>query len=455
MLGKLSQLAEKLQIDRPLTYALVARCWQALAGPLTMVFLIRSLTLGEQGVYYSLSAIMSIQFFFELGLLNVIISQVGHYRSAYLQAATEHDKLIASVRLFSLISAAQRFFWAAGLLFWCSANLLGWWTLKNKSTTIDWGAPLLCLSVFAAGTVILSPKMAVIEGSGFRESVYRTRLLQMLSGAIVVWVSLLAGLKVWALVASAAVQMAFVFYLTRIVHRDLFQPNVDDRGAVVAQTAAMDVKWSWLTQVFPLQWRVALSSMIYHAATQFFTVIVFYFHNDQEAGRLGMTLAATGAIQNLALAWINTKFSLVSGLHGAGLREQAGTLWRRSAVISTGLLVFAMSAALLVVSLLPWAGRGWESRFIEPWQMAVLGLGCLANHWVALQSFYVMSRQARPLLPAALCGFTTTGICVLLGGWYYSTSGIVVGYAAATTLVTLPLHSWAYWRYRNRSESHA
>ena len=78
----LRRFAGNLQVDRSLLYALSARIWQAMAGPITMVFIIRSLTLDEQGVYYTLSTLMTIQLFFELGLLNVLISQAGHLISA-------------------------------------------------------------------------------------------------------------------------------------------------------------------------------------------------------------------------------------------------------------------------------------------------------------------------------------------------------------------------------------
>lgn len=444
----LSRLAENLQIDRPLIYALTARSWQAMAGPLTMVFLIKTLTLSEQGVYYSLSSIMSIQLFFELGLLNILISQAGHHHSGLLQATSDQERARSGRRLSHLISASQRWFVVAALLFVGSAVLFGWRSLSDKVTTIDWWLPLLALSGLAASTVALSPRIAILEGTGYRENVYRTRLFQMISGAVVVWITLLLGFKVWALVASAAVQLFFVFYLTQVAYRDFFVRHRFQ--ATESGDSRTDSEWSWISEVLPLQWRIALISIVYHAATQFFTVIVLRFHDEQEAGRLGMTLSATGAIQGMSLAWVHTKFSLVSALHGSGKREQAGTLWRKAAIVSTMLLIAAMVTAVTIVASLPLAGRGWEDRFIAPWQMLVLGLGCLANHLIALQSFYVLSRKGRPFLMAALVGFTSTGIAVLLGGYGYSTSGIVWGYALTTALITLPLHSLAYLQYRKQ-----
>lgn len=416
-----------------------------MAGPLTMVFLASSLTAGERGIYYSLASIMSIQLFFELGLLNIVISQVGHQTSLEKSATNQAERNLAHFRLASLIVAAERWFRVASLMFIVAAIFMGWWTLGSVQTAIDWWPPLIVLSLLAGVTVSLSPRLAILEGAGHREHVYRTRLIQMVSGAVLIWSSLLSGLKIWALVASSSAQLIFSLYLTQVAFRDFFRRYRYEHSTSLPEE---DIKWSWLREVLPLQWRIALISIVYHAATQFFTVIVLCFDSEQEAGRLGMTLAATGAIQSMALAWVHTKFSLVSSLHGAGRREEAGTLWRRSAVISTGLLTVTMAVAISIVASLPLAGRGWESVFVTPLQMLILAVGCLANHWIALQSFYVLSRQGKPFLFAALVGFSCTGLAVLCGGFYYSTMGVVCGYTLTTALITFPLHSLAYWKYR-------
>ena len=52
------QIADRLQLDKPLAYAMAARIWQSVSGPITIVFLVRSLSLSEQGIYYSLVSIL-------------------------------------------------------------------------------------------------------------------------------------------------------------------------------------------------------------------------------------------------------------------------------------------------------------------------------------------------------------------------------------------------------------
>ena len=105
------------------------------------------------------------------------------------------------------------------------------------------------------------------------------------------------------------------------------------------------------------------------------------------------------------------------------------------------------------VASLPWLGKNIEARFLEPWQVAVLGLGCLASHIATVQGYYVLARRANPLLLASLIGSITTAAVVWVGGYFYSTDGVVLGYALAMCLVLAPVHTFAYAKFRRQSES--
>lgn len=447
------KIGEQLQVDKALAYALAARFWQAFSGPITIIFIILGLNPAERGIYYGLVSILSIQIFFELGILNILVSQTGHLTMNSTDSSNGQQKM------GQLIRASMRWFSSASFLYCVSAIIFGWYTFTGKVSVLDWQLPLVCLAVSAAITVCISPFLAVLEGAGFREDVYRVRFYQMLSGNVVVWLALVLGFKLWALVASSLVQLMWSCYLTWSVHGGFFRQFKLSPASNSAQDLDAQSKFSWTRDVLPLQWRMAIISAVYHFATQFFTVIILKFHSPIEAGRLGMTLSVTGAIQSMALAWAHTKFSVVSAQHGAGNREAAGTMWRRTTVVSTGLLVLALLVACGIIALLPLTNNfaplskmKLPQQFIEPWQVLVLAFGCVTNHFVAIQSLYVLSRRSRPFLTAALVGCTSTAIAVWYGGYLYSINGVVWGYALTTSLVLFPLHTFAYMLFR-REES--
>ncbi len=275
----------------------------------------------------------------------------------------------------------------------------------------------------------------------------------MITGSIAVWVVLISGGKIWALVAATSMQLLWTGGLVFWQFGNFFKQlrgTPDDHESKDESHAR---SFSWSRDVLPIQWRQALLSAVYHWATQLFTLIVLWFESEEAAGRLGMTMSLTGAIQAMALAWIQTKFALASQHHGTGDREKAGTMWRHMAVVSTTLLCVALIAATCIVAALPLCGLGIERRFIAPWQLAILSIGIVANHLVAVEGFYVLSRGSRPLLSAALIGFIATGIAVWAAGYLSGTSGVVAGYALGTACITLPLHTWAYVHYKRSGDN--
>ncbi len=438
----------RLQLDRPLLFALAAKCWQAISGPITLALVIAVFSPAEQGIYYSLISIIGIQAIFELGLLNVLISQSG-IEAARVSLGDAHnatDAQLAAQRLGLLIKSSFRWFLMASLLFVVSGWAFGWTTLAPVNTKLNWLLPLIVVMPVAAISIALAPALAILEGAGFRDSIYRFRMVQIITGSLVVWASLLMGLKLWTIVAATAVQSLWASYLVFIQHASFFHrfrslhPPADG--------------FSWARDVVPMQWRVALISVAHYLASQLFVAVVVGSESTEsavDAGRLGATLTMTTAIQMLALSWVQTKFSVVSAHHGAGEREVAGTMWRQTAVVSTALLCVALLTLIGLIAAMPLAARGWEQRFLYPWQLAVLSIGLIANHLLAVQSFYVMSRRANPFWVQSLTGLLFTAVAVWVFGRMYSTSGLVIAYALSTSLVALPLHSWAYLRFRRET----
>lgn len=440
-------IREYLQLDRSLGFALATRGWQALSGPVTIVLLIQSLTLPEQGVYYALVGIVSIQAYFELGLLNVLVSYAGHTSAAMNAAALDNRasgrnaewKRAASC-MRDLIRNSFRWFSAASLLYAVVAVALGWLTLDGSS--VAWEGPLLLLGPVAAISVALAPGLAILEGAGYRAEIYRYRFVQMVLGSMSVWIALLAGAKLYALVIAAIIQAVIGLYVVHVRMAEFF---------LKYRSLSLNAShFSWVRDVLPLQWRMSLITAAFHFATQFLTVIVVWFHTDVAAAPLGMTLSITTAVQMMSLAWVQTKYPLIAQLHGAGQREQAGTLWRQTTLVSSTMLIVAFTALAILIYTIPLFEPRLERRFVSTWQLVVLSVGCLANHLTATQGFYVLARRANPLLRPSLIGAVAVGAGVWMGGYHFATPGVIIGYTLGMALVLLPLHTLAYVQFRRK-----
>lgn len=444
-------LLRNLQVDRSLVYVLASRLWQGVSGPITIWFIVSNLTEDQQGIYYGVFSFVALQAFFELGLLNILVGYAGHEAEALHGGLSETTlparKAQAFQRMSSLVKASQRWFACASVLFAVVAIAFGWHTLSETelAAPVAWQMPFLIVVACAALTVYFAPRLAILEGAGFRQSVYAYRLLQALTGSLAVWAALGLGWGLWCLVAAAAAQLYWAWYVSHVRYRGFF--------GQFASSEATSAGLAWAQEIVPAQWRMALISVVHHLATQCFCIIILFFHHDAaEAGRLGMTLTATTAIQMLALAWVQTKFPVAASLHGAGDREQAGTMFRQAALVSSLLLIAAFAVLIGLVSGLPSLDARFANRFIPPLYILILGVGCLANHLLATQGFYILARRFNPLL-IVVPGMLVAVLAIWGGGWAYSTAGVVIAYAVSMSLVVLPLHTWAYLALRRAGDA--
>ena len=351
--------------------------------------------------------------------------------------------LAAAARMRDLIHSSFLWFGIGAILYVIIATIFGWRTFSESDSA--WIGPLTAIIPVAAISVSLSPALSILEGAGFRDLIFRARFVQAVCGSVAVWLSLIFGLGLWTLVVSSGVQAVVALYIRFVKTASFFSQfrKIDAEAS----------SFSWTRDVLPVQWRVAVISMTFHFATQFFVVIVIMFHGDAAAAPLGMTLSLTAAVQMMASAWTQSQFSVISGYHGAGQRELAGNTWRRTAVISTCILVVGSTALVVAVGCLPRFHERLQDHFLTPWQIILLSIGNLSGHLAALQGFYVLARKAKPLLAASLIGSLTTSLAVWLGGYHYSIDGLVGGYALAMTLVLVPVHTWSYCMFRKHFEN--
>ena len=448
----LHRIRDYLLVDRPLLYALTARFWQVLAGPITIYLLLHHLTLAEQGIYYALVGLASLQNIFELGYLNVLISQAGHIAGGWTHPSssvaggpTEDSPTptIASQHqgLTPLIRHARRWFAWVSLGFFLSALLAGTYLFRQQSEAIAWRGPMVGFLLLAAINFYLAPSASILEGIGRRRQIYGVQLAQMVSGSLAVWLAFLGGAKLWALVASSGVQLGWMCYLIGVVGRDVFHPI----GAAHSPRGSSPVNAG---AFFRIQWRAAVYSLSLYLATQLFVVVMIRWHGSEEAGRIGLSLSIAQIVQLSALAWLQTKYAVTAGRHGQGARAAAGSLWRRATFVSALILVTGMLGLIGGLAWLPWLDARIATRLISPWQMAIYAAGCLANHLLAAQTLYVLSRKSAPLAVAAAIGLGSVALSVVAGGYYFANTGALAGYSLAMLMVCLPLHTWSYYRFR-------
>lgn len=428
-------------LDVHVLMTLVFRSWTIIAGGLTLLLIPYGLSETQQGYYYAFASLLALQVFFELGLSQVIIQLVGH-EAAHL---TFHDDGQVSgdpqrlSRLHGLVGLLRRWYAIAAMLFVLLGGLAGALFFGRSEASLPigqwapvWGTAILLTAI----NLYFSPQLAVLEGSGQVGQVASLRLRQSMLGYGLLWALLAGGAHLWAAIAVPLVAACATPLWLRA------------RGGWLTRPFHGVSEISWRRDIFPLQWRIAVSWACGYLIFSLFTPIVFSTHGAAEAGRLGMAMTVFSAVTTLGLSWINAntpRFSMhVARGESAALNQLFRSVALRSTA-ATALLGFTIVAAVFGASHL---GLAASTRIAAPFTLFWIACAATVNTTVYAAAVYMRAHREEPMLPVSVtAALLTVGVIALL---HEDVQHMMLGYAAISFCVGLPWTLMLLKRYRAR-----
>ena len=447
---KLTKVRQSLGIDRAVAYTLFFRSWQLIAGFGTILLIAHSLTPIQQGFYYTFGSILSLQVFFELGLTYVVLQFASHER-AHLnwtpQGVLEGDPT-AKARLSSLIRQTLKWYAiASGILifFLIPAGLLFFGRSPDSASAGFWQISWIWLVLTTAGMLLLSPIFSVLEGCGLIAEVARFRLGQDLVAYPVLWIGLFTGAGLFAIPFLQTVRIMVSIGWLCIRQRAFLFNQIKFRLPGVAI--------HWWREVWPMQWKIALSWISGFFIFQFFNPVLFVYFGAVVAGQMGMSLSITVALNTMAMSWINTKVPIFGQLIAQKDYKALDRLFFRS-LFQALFVVIGGGVALwfIVVGLYAWQ-IPLSQRILRPLPLALLIGVAVINVIIFGQASYLRAHKKEPFLWNSVIGAILTATSTYFLGRTFGAMGMVVGYFALTAFLGL---GWATWIFvTKRGEWHS
>ncbi len=440
-------MLNRLEVDQAVFFSVLTRGWQFLAGPVTMLFIAARFTGSEQGYFYTFASLVGLQTLIELGLHGVIVSVASH-EWALLSLDGEGNVRgpdHARARLAALRDAMLKWYGTIGLLFVLGGGTFGLWFFgRQPDSGVEWRSPWLTLVALHGILIVLLPLTSMLEGCRQVVPVNRVRFAQAASGHAVVWLSVLSGLGLWTAVVSSAVRLVWDLWLVRGMY-----------GRFFGSLRGLDVSGvlDWWQEVWPLQWRTAVRAVIGFLSMGLIVPVVFNYHGDAEAGRLGMTWTAIVALEAAALAWVQTRIPLFGTLIAQkDFRELDRVFFRLTKITC---IVFAIGAAALcaVVVLLPMVPHHFAHKLADRLlPIAPTALFCLATLLLLpprCMMAYVLAHKRDPFIQLSLLPGLFCIPVVFLAGRAHGALGEAAGYLAIVALLSLPISTWI-WNHSRR-----
>lgn len=438
----LRRLAQVADVDTAVLFGVLARVWGVAAGPVTLLLIASHFTPELQGYYYTFLSLLALHVFFELGLGQVIIQYAAHEWSRLRldgKGRITGDALSLS-RLVSLGRFSLRWFAVAGALLALGLMAAGALFFADADETgVDWLLPWIGLCVLTGISLWLLPLLSLLEGCNQVASVYLFRLLQGVLGSFVVWTAIVLGAGLWVPVVGQALGLALtaVFLLRR-------------HGGFVASflRPADGPRIGWRDEVWPMQWRIALSWVAGYFCFSLFTPLLFKFHGPVAAGQMGMTWVLIGALSGVSTTFVQTKAPRFGVLIAKRDYVTLDRLALRVGVTSVAVCLAGAIAIAVGIHVLNVIEHSLASRLL-PLESATLFLIATVLLQISTpQSIYLRAHKREPFLGLSVAGGLMTGLLTVVLGYRWGALGMGAGYLAVTLLFSLPVGTAILMRCR-------
>jgi len=441
----MSQITRLVGINQAVGFSLLARSWQIAAGPVTLLLVASYFNVAEQGFFYTFSSVLALQVLFELGLA-FVINQFSSHEFTRLSWGKSGDILGAKHskdRMHAIIKYAVRWYLVVALLillFVLPFGLFFFGKHEIVNLQVSWQLPWILLVVAAAMYLPIIPILAAIEGSGQVAQINQLRLAQGFFASILTWAAIYGGLGLFAaavtFIVNVIISLTWMISNYRILLTEaLLTKHIDNKPA-----------FSWGIEVWPMQWRIAVSWISGYFIFQLFTPILFYFHGPAIAGQMGMSLVVANVIAIIPLIWLQANspamVKLVSSKNWLALDAlYAKVFWQSTLVSLTG--VISISVLLYVFSAHPLI-----HRLLPLMDMIYLLIALFLSHVIGALAHYLRMHKREPFMVLSVIGAVLTALSMWFFGRLYASTGMVISLMLINLVYGLPSALWLWQRSR-------
>lgn len=442
MIGTLQRL---VGLDRAILFTLMARGWSMMAGVANILLIARFLTPSEQGYYYTFSGLVSIQVVFELGFSFVILQMAAHERTrlSILDNSCVKGDIRAHARLASIFQKAFRWYTRAAIVMGgvlLMAGIYFFSTHSRGTTRVRWLLPW-CFEACAAAILFqIDPIISFLEGCGWVKDVARMRFVQTMTGSVLAWSALGLRHGLFAPALMIGGQATVGFYFVARVHGKMLLGLLRHSPG---QNAV-----SWRREIWPFQWRIAISWASSYLIFQLFTPVLFAYQGPRQAGKMGMSLSIASSLTAVGLAWIATKAAPFGSLVATRQYATLDALFRRTLIQST---VVLLVCELMVIGGLMWVVRHVPKlgeRLLPTPTLSLLFLTVLLSHVVICEAYYLRAHKQEPFLWywIWIAVLSTTGVIWAAREW--GAVGVTVVYFLCAGVCRLAAGTFVLFRKR-------
>ncbi len=430
----------RIGIDKAISFVIIGRGFGVFSGVITLFFIARFLTPEEQGYYYTFSSIVALQIIFELGLGTVLIQFASH-EMAKIRFQRGHfvGDIVAIERLYSLISLAIKWYGCVSFLILIVITPIGILFFEDKlfttsSVSVIWFYPWLFLVFSASINIMVTPLISISEGCGLVVNASKMRMYQSVLSGSITWILLLSDSGLFACSAPAISSVILgVFYLNKFFKYPLMESI---SRLKIKKLGAQSI--SWKNEIFPMQWRIAISWLSGYFIFYILNPIAFKYCGAVYAGQLGMSLSVGNLVMSLGLAWITTKNPLWGQLIASGFTQELILSFKKAFYQSVFFILFLFVLGIGFLFLLRYCDTDLIDRVLPIDAFIFLSIAVVGNHIIACFSTFVRAHKIEPFTFMSLSTALIMSLSLYFVAKFLNASFLMPSYAAIVWFYFLP-----------------
>ena len=448
MTNKVIKFLRFFGLNRAIGYGVLARAWSFIAGPVTILIIASRFSKEQQGFYYTISSLLALQIFFELGLVTVL-AQFASHEFAHLtwgaKGRIEGDP-IARERLIDLLCKATKWFGIAALLLIVVLVPAGIVFLNQQdvsATDFSWRLPWILAVCGIAVNLLIVPFFAVVMGSGDVVTVNHREMLGAVVSSFICWtvIGLHGGLyAVFAITTGSIIVSCTYLVKEKPELLKLAWQGIFGRSSGATKEGTI----SWWGEIWPMQWKIALSWVSGYFIFQLFNPVLFHYHGPIVAGQMGMTLSVSNALLAGCSTWMNSRSPEFGKMIAKREWEQLDKMFYRVLKQSIGVVLAGAVVGWGVISYLQ-SNYQIGQRFIPANQAGLLFSAICIQIVISAFAIYLRAHKQEPFMILSLVVALLQGAATWYLGMHYSSFGVTGGFLAINTLFTLPA-AYFIWR---------
>ena len=446
MIRRLHQFRRWAGVDRAVFFTNTTQLLRLFTGPVTMALVLRHLTPEIQGYFYAFAGVVALQTFLEMGFSQNILQFAAHEFSKlrFTPSGKIEGDPVALSRLISLGRLAFGYYAVAAAVALLVIGVGGdvFFTVSGQHG-VAWRGAWWIIAVTAPLGLAINPAWALLEGCNQVPAVAQYRFWASLTAFAANAAALVLGAGIYVSACVSVVSLLFGVGWLAVFWRPFLVQFLE-------RPAHGEV--SWRREIWPFQWRIAVSWASGYFIFDILNPVAFYFCGAVDAGRFGMSLQLVRMVMNVALTWVLTKASRFGMLVAARVWAELDSLWRRSTAQA---FVICLLGEISLCAAVPLAGRFWPNL---PARLAPIGVTAwLASNMVLqlLVSSFALELRAHkrePYMWLSVAGAVCTTGFILPLTKFFGIAGEAVGMALAALVLFIP--AWQIYRVKRLEFRH-